>query len=366
MKWFVLFIAVVGLIGGVFIYMQSKQFELPKGGETVTETIVIEDGQVVDAGEVKSPPKENSSETEKVSGSGVFQTTKEIMITDGVKHSIPLDELIGGGPSKDGIPSIDNPKFVKSSESDKWLDDSEPGIALSKGNTNRFYPYQILVWNEIVNDTVEGERVLVSYCPLCLSGVVFDPLVNGERVEFGTSGKLWHSNLVMYDRKTDSLWPQVLGEAVVGEMTGTKLKILPSDQVRYGDWKKKFPEGEILSRDTGTFRSYGTNPYGDYFAVTNLSLSLTNPTDTRLPNDALILGIVVNGKAKAYSIDSVKKNKVVQDVFEGKNFTLRYDEELDVTQIFEKFPNGAEERFNPFSAFWFSWASAHPDTEVYK
>ena len=195
---------------------------------------------------------------------------------------------------------------------------------------------------------------------------MFDPLVKGERVEFGTSGKLWRSNLVMYDRKTDSLWPQVLGEAVVGEMTGTKLKILSSDQVRYGDWKKKFPNGEVLSRDTGTFRNYGANPYGDYFAVTNISLSLVNPTDTRLPNNALILGIVINGKAKAYSIDAVKEKGVVEDAFEGNNFVLRYDSDLDVTQIFKKLADGSEARINPFSAFWFSWAAAHPDTELYK
>ncbi len=358
----------------LILVFQKDEFDLPSGGETTTKTIISQDGQVVDdesdkdiGSETIERPETALKQEEKEKGiTAGFQTIKEIMITDGVKHSIPLDELIGGGPPKDGIPSIDDPKFITPNEANDWLGDSEPGIAFSRGGTNRFYPYQILVWNEIVNDTVGGERVLVSYCPLCLSGIVFDPLVKGERVEFGTSGKLWRSNLVMYDRKTDSLWPQVLGEAAVGEMTGTKLPILPSDQVRYGDWKKKFPQGEVLSRDTGTFRNYGSNPYGDYFAVTNLSLSLTNPTDTRLPNDALILGIVINEKAKAYSIDSVKKEKVVEDIFEGKNLILRYDNELDVTQIFEKLSDGSEERVNPFSAFWFSWTSAHPDTEIYK
>jgi len=287
------------------------------------------------------------------------------------KQSILPEEIVSGGPPKDGIPSIDNPKFVSIQEADAWLKDKEPGIAFSKGNTDRFYPYQILVWHEIVNDTLsgaegEGKRILVTYCPLCLTGFVFDPLVKGERVEFGTSGKLWKSNLVMYDRKTDSLWAQILGEAIAGEMTGAKLPFLPSDQMLYGNWKKAFPSGRVLSRDTGAVRFYGSNPYGDYFSATNLALSLAKPTDTRLPNDAFIFGIVRNGKAKAYLVDSVKAQGQVEDLFEGTAFVLRYDSELDAVRVFEKLEDNTEQRINPFSAFWFSWAAAHPNTSLYK
>lgn len=185
-------------------------------------------------------------------------------------------------------------------------------------------------------------------------------------MEFGTSGKLWQSNLVMYDRKTDSLWSQVLGEAVVGEMTGAKLTLLPSDQVRFGDWRKVHPDGEVLSRDTGDLRFYGSNPYGDYFSATNLALSLTNPKDTRLPNDALVFGIIIEGKAKAYAADAVKGKGVVEDVFQGVRFVLRYETPLQVVRMYKVLPDGSEERMNPFSAFWFSWAAAHPDTELLK
>jgi hypothetical protein len=249
-------------------------------------------------------------------------------------------------------------------EAGEWLGDNEPGIALSLDGVNRFYPYQILVWHEIVNDAVNGRRVLVTYCPLCLTGIVFDPIVQGERVEFGTSGKLWRSNLVMYDRKTGSLWSQVLGEAIVGEMTGVKLELLSSDQVRFGDWRKLNPGGEVLSRDTGALRFYGANPYGDYFSVTNLALSLTGPKDARLPNDALVFGIIIGGKAKAYAAKAVEERGTVEDVFEGRRLLLRYDPELGATRMYEVLPDGREERLNPFSAFWFSWASAHPGTEL--
>lgn len=359
---------------GLFLWQRSRgQFPLPQGGETKTETIIIEDGQVVGAQEGPSVSagferpeaalEQRKSGEEAASSS---RETKQIMVTDGVKHSIPLEEILSGGPPKDGIPSIDDPKFVPVAEASVWLGDSEPGIAFSRGSTHRFYPYQILVWHEIVNDTVEGERILVSYCPLCLTGFVSDPQVLDERVEFGTSGKLWKSNLVMYDRKTDSLWSQVLGEAVVGEMTGTKLKTLPSDQVRYGNWKKQFPDGVVLSRDTGANRFYGSSPYGDYFSVTNLSLSLARPTDTRLPNDAFVFGIVINGKAKAYPTASVTAKGTVEDVVEGERISLRYDKELDAVRMFKQLPNGSEERINPISGFWFSWATAHPDTELYQ
>lgn len=340
---FIIAILVLVAVGAGLLALRSQDdFNLPNGGQTKTETIMVQEN---DTGTTKE---------------------KEIFVTDGVKHNVPLEEIQSGGPPKDGIPSIDDPKFVSPHEAEAWLGEEEPGIAFSRGNTRRFYPYQILVWHEIVNDTVEGQRALVTYCPLCLTGYVLDPVVQGERVEFGTSGKLWKSNLVMYDRKTDSLWSQVLGGAIVGEMTGTELPILPSDQMRFGDWKAAYPEGEVLSRDTGTLRTYGGNPYGDYFSATNLALSLANPTDTRLPNDAFVFGIVISDKAKAYHGEAVKRQGEVQDSFQGKNIILRHDPELDVVRMYEKFPDGSEERINPISGFWFSWATAHPDTELYK
>ncbi len=290
-------------------------------------------------------------------------------------HGVPLSEIVGL-LGKDGIPSIDNPKFIAPEAAREWLDDSEPGIAFSRSNTHRFYPYQILVWHEIVNDTVpvsaealtgeDGERVLVTYCPLCLTGFVFDPLVKGERVEFGTSGKLWKSNLVMYDRKTDSLWSQILGEAIVGEMTGVKLKLLPSDQVQFGKWRELHPDGQVLSRETGATRFYGSSPYGDYFTSTGFARSLAGGRDTRLTPDAFVLGIVLNEKAKAYSAEAVKQKGEVVDEFEGQTFVLKHDKVLDVVRIYKRLPNGSKEQVNPFSSFWFAWTAAHPDTDLYQ
>src|SRR3989338_4957258 len=317
----------------------KNDFSLPKGGEAQKETITIQDN------------------------GGVVE--KEIMVTNGVKHGAPLDSILGGAPPKDGIPSIDRPKFISIGEASKQLPDTEPGLALEIGSVNRFYPFQILVWHEIVNDTINGKRVLVTYCPLCLSGIVFDPVVAGERVEFGTSGKLWNSNLVMYDRKTDSLWSQILGEAIAGEMTGTRLEILPSDQIRFGDWKRLRPEGEVLSRDTGTTRFYGQDPYGDYYTSPGTYFPVSKKDD-RLSDKDFVLGIVVNNKTKAYFPPAIKTKGEVIDEFQGKTIIGRHEKELDVVRLFEKKADGTFERINPFGAFWFSWVAAHPETELFK
>ncbi|MBI2035273.1 MAG: DUF3179 domain-containing protein [Candidatus Liptonbacteria bacterium] len=312
---------------------------------------------------------------------GEIKKDGEIMVTDGTKHSVPLDEIIGGGPPKDGIPSIDHPKFVSVQDASKQLSDKEPGIALDINGIARFYPFQILVWHEIVNDTIpasaeasagkNGQRVLVTYCPLCLSGIVFDPLVNGERVEFGTSGKLWNSNLVMYDRKTNSLWSQILGEAIVGEKTGTRLAVLQSDQIRFGEWKRLHPTGEVLSQDTGTTRFYGQDPYGDYYTTPGTYFPV-GKKDDRLSDKDFVLGIVVNGKAKAYWLEAIKKLGEVEDRFQDKTIVAQYEKDIDAVRLFSAeggSASGGEKklvRINPFGSFWFSWVAAHPETELFK
>lgn len=342
-KTIIIGVIIIGILTAIFLSRNvlKNDFSLPQGGETKNETITISDG---------NQPF----------------STKEIMITDGIQHSVPLNEILGGGPPKDGIPSIDQPKFVSIAEASKFLRDTEPGISLEIDGASRFYPFQILVWHEIVNDIVNGKRVLVTYCPLCLSGIVFDPVVNGERVEFGTSGKLWNSNLVLYDRKTDSLWSQILGEAIVGEMTGTRLTVLSSDQIRFGDWKKLHPGGEVLSRDTGATRFYGQDPYGDYYTTQGTYFPV-GKNDNRLGDKDFVLGIVVNGKAKAYWPEAIKKDGEITDQFEGKTIIARYEKEIDAVRLFSA--EGGEiqlVRINPFGAFWFSWVAAHPDTELYK
>lgn len=288
-----------------------------------------------------------------------------IMIKDDAKHSIPLEEIMAGGPPPDGIPPIDKPVFISPDKANAWLGDNEVGLSLALGNTNRFYPFQILVWHEIVNDTINGERVLVTYCPLCRTAIVFDPQVGDKRVEFGTSGKLWNSNLLMYDRQTQSLWSQVLGEAVVGEMTGTRLAILPSDIMRFGDWQKLYPAGAVLSRQTGESRPYGQDPYGDYYTTPGTIFPLTK-TDNRLGDKEFVLGIVLSGRTKAYTEAAIKAAGQIKDRFANETIVGRYEQEVGAARLYRERSDGSLEQLPVVGAFWFSWAAAHPETELYK
>ena len=183
--------------------------------------------------------------------------------TDFSLHSIDFDEIMSGGPPKDGIPSIDNPKFVSVASVDN-LAPTEPVIGLVVRGEARAYPLRILTWHEIVNDVVGGKPITVTYCPLCNSAIVFDRTLEGQLLEFGTTGKLRNSDLVMYDRTTESWWQQFLGEAIVGEMTGKKLTMLPSRLESWERFATRHPEGAVLVPNNENMRAYGRNPYDGY------------------------------------------------------------------------------------------------------
>ena len=317
-------------------------------------------------GDVVGQVQEKNEERTDDVPSGTIASHRTVHITDGVKHTVPLRDIRSGGPGKDGIPPIDNPKFESAAKAGEWLREDSAGIAVSIDGVHRFYPFSILVWHEIVNDSINGQRILVTYCPLCLSGIVFDPVVQGERVEFGTSGKLWNSNLIMYDRKTDTYWSQVLGEAIRGELAGQTLSVLPSDQIRFKEFKANFPQGEVLTRKTGAFRDYDRDPYGDYYTDDRAVFFPVDNVDSRLDAKDFVLGIVVDGKAKAYYPPAVQAAGEIEDTYAGKTIVARYEHELEAVRLYEKLPDGTLERINPFASFWFSWVAVHPDTELYK
>ncbi len=183
--------------------------------------------------------------------------------TDFSKTAIDFSEILSGGPPKDGIPSIDEPIFRPASAV-KNLAATEPVIRLEINGDLRAYPLQILTWHEIVNDTVGGLPVAVTYCPLCNSALVFDRTVEGEPTTFGTTGKLRNSDLVMYDRQTESWWQQFTGEAIVGERIGYVLDMLPSRVIAFGDFAAEAPDGKVLVPNNPSMRAYGRNPYAGY------------------------------------------------------------------------------------------------------
>ncbi|MGA8850319.1 MAG: DUF3179 domain-containing protein [Aeromicrobium sp.] len=209
------------------------------------------------------------------------------------KPLIPLDEILSGGPQPDGIPPIDDPTFESAGEVD-WLEDNEPVLSLTVGGETRAYPLRVMTWHEIVNDVVGGVPVAVTYCPLCNSGVAFERTVGDRGVfSFGTSGLLYADNLVMYDRQTESLWPQLTGQASVGHLTGTQLEAIPMGTVSWSEFRRAEPTAKVLTQDTGFDRPYGTNPYSGYDEPNGeLLFGLPDDLDTRLPVKERVIGLV--------------------------------------------------------------------------
>jgi hypothetical protein len=183
--------------------------------------------------------------------------------TDFTRHAIDLAEIRSGGPPKDGIPAIDAPRFKPVGEITD-LAPTEPVIALTLAGESRAYPLRILTWHEIVNDTVGGLPVAVTYCPLCNAAIAFERRVDGRVLDFGTTGKLRHSDLVMYDRQTESWWQQYSGTAIVGELTGSQLPMLPVRIEAFQRFRQRHPEGQVLVPNDPALRPYGANPYVGY------------------------------------------------------------------------------------------------------
>lgn len=236
--------------------------------------------------------------------------------TDTSIASIPLKKVLSGGPGKDGIPAIVNPKFVSIEQAKKFLTDDISGILLSRGRTAKFYPYTILVWHEVVNDTIEGVAVVVTFCPLCASALVFDANIDGKKETFGVSGKIYESNLLMYDHDTESLWSQILGVAVVGKKTGKKLTHVPFQLTSFGDVRRRFSQAEILSTDTGFSRDYTFYPYGDYNKNEDIYFPISI-TDTRLSPKEPMFIVDILGSSVAFKFLDLKEG-VMARVSVGK------------------------------------------------
>lgn len=320
-----------------------------------------------------------------------------IMITNGQKHIIPLEKIRSGGPPKDGIPSIDTPEFTEASQ-EYHVSDSDTVLGLEINGDVRAYPLSILVWHEIVNDNVGGVPVAVTYCPLCFTNQVFERVIDGQEVEFGTSGKLYNSNLVMYDRLTNSYWSQALGKAIIGELAGYELSTIPFDVIKWGDWKSLHPDSVVLTTNTGHIRAYGVDPYGNYYTETRILFPVEN-TDNRMHPKEIILGFNDGDVYKAYKQQDVESAVIINDqinnnpiflisLYPGnaRAFESNVDEKVlefffKDGSIIDKETNsewnydgvaisgalvGTELNRIPFSpGFWFAWIAFHPDTDVY-
>ena len=268
---------------------------------------------------------------------------KDIKETDITKQRIDLDDLKSGGPPKDGIPSIDNPKFV--SIDDTTFSDDELVIGVYYQGEARAYPYGILNWHEILNDNFNGTPVVVTLCPLCDTNPVFIGRVNGVDTTFGVSGKLYHSCLVMYDRLTDTLWSQPWGLGVVGENTNQELERIVSHKTTLGEWKVLHPQTKILSTDTGHNRDYFRYPYGTYYTNDDLIFPARNQ-DLLEEHPKEIISYIwgadnqtsynkFSGESNQFVHKDVKNSKELEFEYMGEKTIARWDEELNTIRFYQ-------------------------------
>lgn len=242
-----------------------------------------------------------------------FPDMSEWQKTDFSLHSVPLEEMIEGGPGKDGIQSIDDPKFESMSDAAKWLNGNEPVIAYIVNGNAKAYPLQILMYHEIVNDQLEDQKIAVTYCPLCNAAMVFSRSYSKEEFIFGTTGKVHTSNLVMYDRQSESWWLQFTGEAVVGKHTGKQLQLLPSQIVSFEHFRNSYPNGLVLSRNTGFDKKYGINPYAHYDSrALPIGWFFRKPFDDRLPAMERVLGVATSTQEMALPFSKINSLPLIQ------------------------------------------------------
>lgn len=234
---------------------------------------------------------------------------------------VDYGDILSGGPPPDGIPPIDNPQFESIAAGDAWLADPQPVIALAQGNTAKAYPLAILTWHEIANDEIDGTPVAVTFCPLCNAAIVFNREVNGQVLRFGVSGNLRNSDLIMWDHKTLSWWQQFTGEAIVGDLTGTRLEMIPAPLVSWADFKAAYPNGQVMMRSGS--RNYGTNPYTGYDSTSSPFLFLGTPDD-RLRATERVLGYQRGDTAVAYPLETIAAQKLIEDSIDGQNVVIFY------------------------------------------
>ncbi|SDS46022.1 DUF3179 domain-containing protein [Christiangramia echinicola] len=274
---------------------------------------------------------------------------------------ISLEDIKSGGPPRDGIPSIDKPKFTNALESEISSDARILGVYIN--GIAKAYPISILNYHEIVNDYFGEKPVVITYCPLCGSGIAFIAEVNGKKLTFGVSGLLFNSDVLLYDRQTESLWSQLKYEAISGKLLGEKLTVLNTANTTWENWKEKHPNTLILSENTGFIRDYSQNPYPDYNTSSAIYFPVKNNDDRFHPKE-MVIGIEINGKTKAYPYSELKKlnGTLLEDTFAGQKLKIKYDSKAQSAEILDASGN----LLPAITNFWFAWYAFNPDTEVYQ
>lgn len=295
-------------------------------------------------------------------GSNVDEVT-QVPVINGFQLTnlrIPLDEIKSGGPPRDGIPAIDQPRFATAGQA-TFLNDDDWVLGVVFNFTAKAYPIKILNWHEIVNDRFAGEPVVVTWCPLCGSGMAFKGRDSGGTLrQFGVSGLLYNSDVLMYDRQSESLWSQVMGQAVAGPASGRTLTLLPTELCTWESWKARHPDTRVLTTDTGFGRDYSSDPYAGYQQRSQLMFPVAEVNEA-LPPKSRVLGVEIAGQYKAYPLEVLKKQKLTTDRLAGKQVRIQWDDKARAPHL-----TVDGEPWPAVNLFWFAWYAFHPDTLLYQ
>ncbi len=274
---------------------------------------------------------------------------------------VPVAEILPGGPPRDGIPAIDRPRFDRAADTDAVApEDFVLGVNLN--GEVKAYPLRIMNWHEIVNDRFGATRVVVTYCPLCGTGLAFLADIEGRPVEFGVSGLLYNSDMLLYDRDSESLWSQIEGRAISGRHTGQRLIAVPLEHTTWEDWRRRHPETLVLSQDTGHARDYGRDPYAGYTETESLHFPVKFRAQGYHPKER-VLGLELNERFKAYPFSELARTGgEVHDEIGGHRVTIRFDAANQNATA----RDAAGEPMPGVVGFWFAWFAFHPETEVFK
>lgn len=273
---------------------------------------------------------------------------------------IPVSDIKRGGPPRDGIPSLDDPVFVPADDA-SYLKGRDRVLGIAINGVAHAYPIRILNYHEIVNDVLGGKSVVITYCPLCGSGTAFEATIDDRSYEFGVSGLLYNSDVLMYDRQTDSLWSQLMLQAISGPMKGTRLQQLPLSHTSWQEWSNRHPETRVLSNKTGYSRNYRVNPYPNYGRDGRLYFPVTHLSN-KYRRKEIVMGLEIDGRFKAYPFKELEKGTSrFDDEFAGEKFRVEFDAKNQTARVVKR--DGSE--IPTIMAFWFAWYAFHPETDIY-
>jgi hypothetical protein len=274
---------------------------------------------------------------------------------------INKEEIYSGGPIKDGIPALNYPKFISANKA-FFLKNNDRVLGLSLNGIAKVYPINIMNHHEIVNDKFADFAVMISYCPLCGTGMAFDANINGKASEFGVSGLLYNSDVLLYDRQTNSLWSQILSQAISGKMKGQKLSLLNLENTTWVDWKNKHPNSLVLSQDTGHNRDYSRSPYVGYDKSQAIYFPIKK-TDKRYHPKEWVLGVKYKGITKAYPFSELSQTDgKIHDLIQNTSITITFDAQHQSAIV-----NNSQGQVIPSTvSYWFAWMAFYPESMVYK